>query len=67
MGPLAALKKQIVVRVRRDTVNPLTDLAFGLGMKPGPFLAHVAESISECKPERFHAAMAEFRKEARRG
>lgn len=66
MLPLAVIKRQIVARVRRETVQPLTDLAFSLGMKPGPFLAHVAETIAVCPPEKFHAAMAEFRKEASR-
>lgn len=64
MEPLAEIRKQIVARVRRDTAKPLSDLAFALGMKSGPFVAHVLETIAVCPPEKFHSAMAEFRKEA---
>jgi len=66
MEPLATIKVQIVSRVRRDTVKPLSDLAFAQGMKTGPFLAHVAESVAKCPPDKFHAAIAEFLKEAGR-
>jgi len=66
MIPLAAVKVQIVARVRRDTFQPLADLSQSLNMKPGPFLAHVAETLAVCPADKFHAAMAEFRKEASR-
>lgn len=66
MIPFAVQRVQIVARVRRDTAKPLSDLAFALGMKTGPFLAHVAEALAVCPPDKFHAAIAEFRKEAAR-
>lgn len=66
MQPLAAVKVKVNSRVSRDAMTPLVKLAHSQGMKPGPFLAHVAESIAKCPGEKFHAAMAEFLREAGR-
>jgi len=66
MKPLSSVKVQIVSRVRKDTVVPLQNLARSQGLKVGPFLAHISESLALCPPEKFHAAMAEFVREAGR-
>lgn len=64
MQPLANVKVKVSSRVSRDAMTPLVALARSQGMKPGPFLAHVAESVSKCPAEKFHAAMAEFLRES---
>lgn len=57
-------KIQIVARIRKETAEPLSDLARAQGLKVGPFLAHVAEIVSKCPADKFHAATAEFQREA---
>jgi hypothetical protein len=55
-----------MLRVRRETALQIHQLAHCQGLRDGPFLAHVVESIALCPPEKFHAAMAEFLDESRR-
>lgn len=66
MQPLASVKVKVSARVSRNAMTPLVQLARSQGMKPGPFLAHVAEWISKCPGEKYHAAAAEFQREASR-
>ena len=55
-----------MVRVRRESYLELLKLASEQGLRVGPFLAHVVETLAQCPPEKFHAAMAEFLDESRR-
>lgn len=66
MQPLATIKVKVSARVSRDAMTPLVKLSHSQGMKPGPFLAHVSEWVSKCPPEKYHAATAEFLREAER-
>jgi len=66
MEPLASIKYPVTVRLRRATHDSLLKLGKDQGLRLGPFLAHVGETIANCPPERFHAAMAAFAEEARR-
>lgn len=66
MISLPKSKVQIVARVRQETVEPLAALAKAQGLKVGPFLAHLAEVAARCPHDKFHAATAEFLKEAQR-
>jgi hypothetical protein len=66
MKPLESIRKPIMLRVRRETALQIHQLAHCQGLRDGPFLAHVVESIALCPPEKFHAAMAEFLDESRR-
>ena len=59
-------KVQIVSRVRQETAGPLSELAKAHGLKVGPFLAHLAEIAAKCPHDKFHAATAEFLREAQR-
>ena len=53
-----------MMRLRRETKDTLRLLAINQGLREGPFAVHVMESIAQCPPERFHAAMAAFLDEA---
>jgi len=66
MQPLASIRYPVMMRLKRTTLDKLHDLAREQGLKKGPFSVHVMESISQCPPERFHAAMAAFLDEATR-
>jgi len=66
MIPLAKVKVQVVARIRTETADSLNKLAKSQGMKLGPFIGHVGETVAKCPPEKFHAAMAEFLRESER-
>jgi len=66
MIQLPKTKVQIVSRIRNETIQPLSELAKAQGLKVGPFLAHVAEIVAKCPHDKFHAATAEFLREAQR-
>jgi hypothetical protein len=66
MEPLASIKYPVTVRLRRKTFDSLLKLGKDQGLRLGPFLSHVAETVADCPPEKFHAAMASFGEEARR-
>ena len=55
MIPLANVRYPVMMRLRRDTLQKLNDLAFEQGLRTGPFSVHVMESICQCPPDRFHA------------
>jgi hypothetical protein len=55
------------MRLKLDTFDNVKALAGGQGLRTGPFATHVMETIGQCPPERFHAAMAAFLDEAKRG
>ena len=55
-----------MIRIRRDTALQLLELAHEQGLRTGPFLAHVSETLAECPPRKFHAAMAQFIHESQR-
>ncbi|HVU33428.1 MAG TPA: hypothetical protein VHE61_08330 [Opitutaceae bacterium] len=54
------------LRLRKETFDKLDDLAFAQGLKAGPFSVHVMETITQCPPEKFHAALAAFLDEVRK-
>lgn len=66
MKPLAQIRYPVMMRLRRDTVDKLRELAFQQGLRTGPFSVHVMETVCQCPPEKFHAALAAFLDEARR-
>jgi len=66
MLPLALLRKPVMMRLRKETAKKLDDIAFEQGLKLGPFCVHVMESICQCPPEKFHAALAAFLDEAKK-
>lgn len=66
MEPLATIRFPVTVRIRRTIHTELVKLGRDQGLRLGPFLSHIAETIVTCPPERFHAAMAAFAEEARR-
>lgn len=66
MLPLAQLKKSVMLRLRRDTHKKLSDVAFEQGLLTGPFITHVCETIAQCPPEKFHAALAAFLEETKK-
>jgi hypothetical protein len=66
MQPLASIRYPIMMRVKRETMENLCTLARGQGLRVGPFSVHVMETISQCPPDRFHAAMAAFMDEINR-
>ena len=66
MEPLATIKYPVTVRLRRQTFDDLLKLGKDQGLRLGPFLAHVSETLATCPPEKFHAAMAAFADEAKR-
>jgi hypothetical protein len=66
MEPFAQIKRCVMMRLRRETEMKLRQLARSQGLRTGPFAVHIMETISECPTEKFHAAMAEFLKEAGR-
>jgi hypothetical protein len=66
MEPLATIKRPVMMRIRRDTYSALVALSREQGLRPGPFAAHVMESIAKCPPERLHSALAAFLDEAHR-
>ena len=66
MKPLESIRRPVMLRVQRDTYQQLHELAHAQGLRVGPFLTHVCETIALCPPEKFHAAMAEFLNESRR-
>jgi len=66
MKPLESIRYPVMMRLRKLTIDNLRDLARSQGLKAGPFSVHVMETISQCPPERFHAAMAAFHDEITR-
>lgn len=64
MLPLSEIKKCVMMRLPRDTEEKLYRLAKHQGLRTGPFAVHVMQTVSECPPEKFHAAMSEFLREA---
>ncbi len=66
MEPFAAIRKPVMMRIRRETYLQLLTLARAQGLKVGPFSVHAMETIAQCPPERFHAAMAAFLDESGR-
>lgn len=60
MQPLNSIRYPVMMRLRRETREALTTLARNQGLRSGPFAVHVMETITQCPPERFHAAMAAF-------
>lgn len=64
--PLAMVRVPVMMRLRRETERALRDLAHAQGLRAGPFAVHIMETITQCPPEKFHAAMAEFAREAAR-
>jgi len=64
MQPMESIRYPVMMRVRRITLDNLRALSKAQGLRPGPFSVHVIESIAQCPPERFHAAMAAFLDEA---
>ena len=66
MKPLQSVLKPVMVRIRRDTALQVTDLAREQGLRTGPFLSHIAETLASCPPKKFHAAMAQFIHESQR-
>lgn len=66
MKPLESILKPVMVRIRRDTALAIHQLAHEQGLRTGPFLAHIAETVATCPPEKFHAAMAQFIHESKR-
>jgi len=66
MKPLESVLKPVMVRIRRDTAQQIHELAHQQGLRTGPFLAHIAETIAQCPPTKFHAAMAQFQHESQR-
>ena len=67
MLPHARLRYPVIMRLKLDTFDNVKALAGGQGLRTGPFATHVMETIGQCPPERFHAAMAAFLDEAKRG
>jgi len=66
MEPLASIKHPVMMRVPRETHRKLHQLARAQGLREGPFATHIMQTIAECPPERFHAALAAFLEEATR-
>jgi hypothetical protein len=66
MQPLETILRPVMIRVRRETYLSLQQLARSQGLRTGPFLAHVAETLTGCPPDKFHSAMAQFQHESRR-
>lgn len=66
MNTLKTIKHPVMVRIRRDTHMALIHLSLEHGMKAGPFVAHVMESVALCPKEKFHAAMTAFLEESKR-
>lgn len=66
MEPLAAIRIPVTARIRRDTHAQLLQLGKDQGLRKGPFLAHILETVSKCPAEKFHAAMSAFAEEAKR-
>jgi len=66
MLPMAQIRYPVMMRLRRDTADKLRQLAFEQGLRTGPFAVHVMETIIQCPPEKFHAALAAFIEESRR-
>ncbi len=66
MQPIASIRYPVMMRLRRETKDALHQLARQQGLRDGPFAVHVMESVAQCPPERFHAAMAAFLDEATR-
>jgi hypothetical protein len=64
MKPLEQVKRCVMMRLRRETEDRLRQLAHNQGLRTGPFAVHVMETISQCPVDKFHAAMAEFSREA---
>ena len=60
----AELKHCVNMRLPKVTDLKLTRLAHSQGLRTGPFAVHVMQAIAECPPEKFHAAMSEFQREA---
>ncbi|HUJ42079.1 MAG TPA: hypothetical protein VLW52_00605 [Opitutaceae bacterium] len=66
MKPLESVLKPVMVRIRRETALQILELAHAQGLRTGPFLAHIAETLAQCPPQKFHAAMAQFLHESQR-
>jgi hypothetical protein len=66
MKPLESILKPVMVRIRRETALQIHELAHEQGLRTGPFLSHVAETLAQCPPKKFHAAMAQFVHESQR-
>jgi len=66
MEPLQTILRPVMIRVRRETYLTLQQLARSQGLRTGPFLAHVTETVAQCPPEKFHTSMAQFQHESRR-
>ena len=66
MQPLQTILRPVMMRVKRETYLTLNELAHNQGLRTGPFLAHVCETIASCPPDKFHAAMAQFQHESHR-
>ena len=64
MLPASELKHPVMMRLPKETDLKLTQLARLHGLRTGPFCVHVMQTIAECPTEKFHAAMAEFLREA---
>jgi len=60
MEPLSRIRYPIMMRVRRENMAKIVSLAVQQGLRAGPFCTHVMETIAQCPPERYHAAMAAF-------
>ncbi len=55
-----------MMRLRRDTFSKLLLLGKQHGQRVGPFSVMLIETIAQCPPEKLHAALAEFSREAQR-
>lgn len=66
MLPHAKIRYPVMMRLKRETFDNVKELAGGQGLRTGPFAVHVMETIAQCPPARFHAAMAAFLDEAKR-
>jgi hypothetical protein len=64
MLPESELKRCVNMRLPKLTEINLSRLARTQGLRTGPFAVHVMQTIAECPPEKFHAAMSEFLREA---
>jgi len=66
MEPLSTIKRCVMMRLPRETEMALRELARYQGLRTGPFAVHVMQTIAQCPVEKFHAAMSEFQREAKR-
>ena len=66
MKPLEQVRVPVMMRLRRQTATQLRELGRQHGLRTGPFAVHLMETISQCPPEKLHAALAEFIRESQR-